>query len=204
MSDSILTSPPHGVPACSACDETENKSVVRRNAEKDANYNPYCMRCSGPVRMRKIEPMLWRCQCGAVHDERTAFEMLAPGRSIPSVTWSHSRVEEEALKRPPFDVLDDQARRVVMFAIDEAHAKGIRRCLEVVKTMRIAWQVTRPEKAAAAVQILDTLDELLDTVHAEPKCPWCIHGIIAETGILCRTCKGSGKATSVTEEQRTP
>ncbi len=46
------------------------KSQVKINAEKDANYCPYCMRCSGNVRMVKKETMLWGCHCGAIHDER--------------------------------------------------------------------------------------------------------------------------------------
>ncbi len=47
-------------------------SVVRMNAEADPNYRPYCLRCVGLVRMRKIEPLYWRCDCGAEHDERTS------------------------------------------------------------------------------------------------------------------------------------
>lgn len=51
-------------------------SIVRQNATLDPNYCPYCLRCSGFVRMRKVEPMLWRCECGAVHDERWTDEFL--------------------------------------------------------------------------------------------------------------------------------
>ena len=51
-------------------DPSPAKSIVRLNAEKDPNYNPYCGPCPGLVRMRKVEPFLWRCRCGAVHDER--------------------------------------------------------------------------------------------------------------------------------------
>jgi len=46
------------------------RSQVRQNAEKDPSYCPYCLRCPGLVRMEKIEPFLWRCWCGAIHDER--------------------------------------------------------------------------------------------------------------------------------------
>lgn len=46
------------------------KSLVRENAEKDSSYCPYCMRCRGLVRMKKIEEFYWKCKCGAVHDER--------------------------------------------------------------------------------------------------------------------------------------
>lgn len=45
-------------------------SIMRRNAEKDPSYCPYCMRCDGLVRMKKVEPFLWACSCGAIHDER--------------------------------------------------------------------------------------------------------------------------------------
>lgn len=45
-------------------------SIIRRNAEKDPSYAPYCGRCDGLQRMRKIEPFLWDHHCGAVHDER--------------------------------------------------------------------------------------------------------------------------------------
>jgi hypothetical protein len=46
------------------------KSIVRMNAEQDPSYRPYCMRCTGLVRMKIQAPMLWKCSCGAVHDER--------------------------------------------------------------------------------------------------------------------------------------
>lgn len=49
---------------------SSSKSIVRLNAEQDPFYNPYCMRCPGLVRMAKQEPFLWKCKCGAVHDER--------------------------------------------------------------------------------------------------------------------------------------
>jgi hypothetical protein len=47
-----------------------DKSIMRLNAEKDADYCPWCLRCAQMVRMKKVEPFLWRCRCGAVHDER--------------------------------------------------------------------------------------------------------------------------------------
>lgn len=49
-----------------------SKSLVRQNAESDPNYCPYCMRCFGFVRMRKVKDFYWRCACGAQHDEREA------------------------------------------------------------------------------------------------------------------------------------
>jgi hypothetical protein len=50
------------------------KSIVRLNAEKDPSYCPYCCRCSGLVRMVKIESFYWECHCGAKHDERSVFD----------------------------------------------------------------------------------------------------------------------------------
>lgn len=48
----------------------QQKSQVLINAEKDPTYCPYCMRCSGLIRMVKVEHLLWECKCGAIHDER--------------------------------------------------------------------------------------------------------------------------------------
>lgn len=50
------------------------KSQVRVNAERDPNYLPYCLRCRGLVRMRKVADFYWRCDCGAEHDERSPEE----------------------------------------------------------------------------------------------------------------------------------
>lgn len=47
-----------------------NKSIMRLNTERDAFYKPYCMRCRGLVRMEIVKPFLWKCKCGAEHDER--------------------------------------------------------------------------------------------------------------------------------------
>lgn len=58
-------------------------SIVRSNALKDPNYAPYCMRCTGLVRMKKIEHMFWKCGCGAQHDERV--NTLPP---TTNTTWS--------------------------------------------------------------------------------------------------------------------
>ncbi len=50
------------------------KSNVRRNAELDGNYAPYCMRCPRLVRMEKTAPFFWGCaQCGAQCDEREPY-----------------------------------------------------------------------------------------------------------------------------------
>lgn len=53
----------------------ESKSIVRINAERSEAYCPYCMRCRGLVRMG-LTPIkfVWRCKCGAIHDERTTEE----------------------------------------------------------------------------------------------------------------------------------
>lgn len=46
-------------------------SIILRNALRDPNYAPYCAPCPGLVRMKKVEPFLWRCvKCGAIHDEK--------------------------------------------------------------------------------------------------------------------------------------
>lgn len=67
-------------PMCAGCDSASSAprgsivrgSIVRRNAEADPNYCPYCLRCNGLVRMKKTEkPLVWKCDCGAVHDEST-------------------------------------------------------------------------------------------------------------------------------------
>jgi hypothetical protein len=49
-------------------------STVKENALKDPTYCPYCLRCPSLVRMKKVEPLLWKCHCGAVHDERWETE----------------------------------------------------------------------------------------------------------------------------------
>lgn len=61
-------SPP--LPPTSSLGAATAKSQVRLNAEQDPTYRPYCMRCSGLVRMQIVEPFYWRCACGAEHDER--------------------------------------------------------------------------------------------------------------------------------------
>jgi hypothetical protein len=30
-------------------------------------------------------------------------------------------------------------------------------------------------------------------INNKKPCKWCVEGIITQTGILCRTCKGTGK-----------
>ncbi len=53
------------------------KTIIRENAERDPPYCPYCLRCLGLVRMIKIATLLWKCKCGAVHDERDAPKSAA-------------------------------------------------------------------------------------------------------------------------------
>jgi hypothetical protein len=50
-------------------------TIVRTLAEKDPAYRPYCLRCKGLIRMARVDWMLWRCTCGAEHDERTEAEV---------------------------------------------------------------------------------------------------------------------------------
>lgn len=50
--------------------DTNKEKKVRKIAENDPNYCPYCMRCRGLVRMKKVEDFFWKCDCGAIHDER--------------------------------------------------------------------------------------------------------------------------------------
>lgn len=54
------------------------KSIVRNNAENNPGYCPYCLRCVALVRMVKVEPLLWKCKCGAVHDERDIAQGAKP------------------------------------------------------------------------------------------------------------------------------
>ena len=48
------------------------REVILGNEKTDPHYAPYCMRCPGLVRMRKIELHYWRCGCGAQCDYRPA------------------------------------------------------------------------------------------------------------------------------------
>lgn len=46
------------------------EAIVINNARKDPNYCPYCLRCTGLVRMKKVCDFFWRCKCGAMQDSR--------------------------------------------------------------------------------------------------------------------------------------
>jgi hypothetical protein len=50
--------------------ETWTRDVILGNETKDPAYAPYCLRCTGLVRMRKVELHYWRCFCGAQCDYR--------------------------------------------------------------------------------------------------------------------------------------
>ena len=64
---------------------------VRHNYEKDTTYRPYCLRCSGLVRMVLVEPYFWRCKCGAEHDIRVPAPLAQP---TPAASLSPSRQPE--------------------------------------------------------------------------------------------------------------
>lgn len=49
---------------------TTGLEIVINNAKKDPNYCPYCMRCTGLIRMKKVAPFYWNCHCGAIYDLR--------------------------------------------------------------------------------------------------------------------------------------
>jgi hypothetical protein len=51
--------------------EAWQREVILCNADKDPYYAPYCMRCTGLVRMRIVERHYWRCYCGAQCDYRS-------------------------------------------------------------------------------------------------------------------------------------
>ena len=44
--------------------------IIVKNAMENQDYAPYCGRCSGLHRMKKIATLLWKHGCGAIHDER--------------------------------------------------------------------------------------------------------------------------------------
>ena len=46
------------------------RDLILCNAEEDPNYAPYCMRCTGLVRMRIVDRHYWWCHCGAQCDYR--------------------------------------------------------------------------------------------------------------------------------------
>ena len=51
--------------------DTWQREVILRNAAADPHYAPYCMRCTGLVRMRSVGRHHWRCTCGAACDYRS-------------------------------------------------------------------------------------------------------------------------------------
>ena len=65
-------------------------SLVKENALKDPNYAPYCLRCPGLVRMVKVEPLYWRCRCGAQHDEGKPMKPTV-GESVQNAHLERAR-----------------------------------------------------------------------------------------------------------------
>jgi hypothetical protein len=59
-------------------------SIMKINALKDPNYAPYCLRCSTMMRMTRVEPLLWKCKCGAIHDEREIKKSDVAGSGVGS------------------------------------------------------------------------------------------------------------------------
>lgn len=43
-------------------------NMASDNMRKDPQYAPYCMRCRGLVRMRRVSLTVAKCKCGAVHE----------------------------------------------------------------------------------------------------------------------------------------
>lgn len=50
--------------------EAWQRDLILDNVEKNPHYAPYCLRCSGLVRMEIVERHYWRCRCGAQCDYR--------------------------------------------------------------------------------------------------------------------------------------
>lgn len=46
------------------------QEIVLRNVATDPYYAPYCLRCRGLVRMRRVERHYWRCHCAVQCDYR--------------------------------------------------------------------------------------------------------------------------------------
>lgn len=96
---------------------------VRLNAEADPTYCPWCLRCKGLVRMNKVEPFLWSCDCGAKHDERDP-NRLAPkhgrcecgGRLHSTVSCSNCCVDDptDVEEREAIDFTNDVETAMMM------------------------------------------------------------------------------------------
>lgn len=52
------------------CSDAVQLALIAKNVKKDPYYSPYCNNCSGLKRMQRVHYMYWRCDCGAVHDQR--------------------------------------------------------------------------------------------------------------------------------------
>jgi hypothetical protein len=89
---------------------TTAQSVVRWNAEKDPAYRPYCLRCKRMGRMNIVSPFLWKCPCGAVHDERTIHERVGQ-----ALGWTDAEVKSFSF----------QALRELIRPVDPALAREL-------------------------------------------------------------------------------
>lgn len=71
---SLVSRDPQATRAERMADKAHNPVIVL-NALLNPDYAPYCMRCRGLDRMRKVEGFLWTHDaCGSVHDERQVLE----------------------------------------------------------------------------------------------------------------------------------
>lgn len=116
--------PTSGAPAPDA-----GEAQVISNAIADPTYCPYCLRCKGLVRMRKIAPFYWRCVCGAEHDARSLVKASpTPPASPPApVTVDVEGIIGEITK------LSDRYFRVP----DKSHGDGFESAMIVA--MDGAW-----------------------------------------------------------------
>lgn len=55
---------------CSSDMSAWTRDIILRNVANDPYYAPYCMRCTGLIRMRRVEQHYWWCACGAECDYR--------------------------------------------------------------------------------------------------------------------------------------
>jgi hypothetical protein len=125
------------------------KSVVRMNAEKDPTYRPYCMRCDGLVRMQIVEPLLWKCHCGAIHDERE--ELLAPESSgIRSV---------EGAPPSKFEDFEKLVDALVVARADEIHADKVGTISQRAKAS-LKFELARKKVYAAVSRLITERAEL--------------------------------------------
>lgn len=91
------------------------QEIILKNGLKDPNYNPYCGRCKGLVRMQKVEHLYWRHHCGAVHDARNhEKEMLTELANAQRLAALNAQAVEELNQklRAETERADINARRL--------------------------------------------------------------------------------------------